>query len=134
MNKPAQKGFTLLEIMVAIAIIAIAFISILKLHTSTVATDIASNFYAKAPLLARKIMAEWKTGMVTEGSASNLNDSFKEFPNFTFEIDHNAIASDLLDPDTTDEKDSALVEITCTISYNNGEYHYTAKSLEFMPQ
>ncbi len=133
MNKPTQRGFTLLEIMVAIAIIAIALISILKLHTRTVATDMASNFYSKAPLLARKIMAEWETGMITEGSVSNLDDSCKQCPDFTYKIDYNTISSDLLSPGSTDEKDSALVKITCTISYNNSEYHYTAKSLVFIP-
>ena len=134
LNKIDQKGFTLLEIMVAVAIMAIAFTSVLKLHTQTVSMNIASNFYAKAPLLAQKIIAEWETGMALNDSTPQLSESLDEFPNFNFEIKHETIASDFLYSEKQDDHDSLLVEIVCTISYNNDEYHYTTKSLNFISQ
>ena len=133
-NKSDQKGFTLLEIMVAVAIIAIAFTSVLKLHTQTVAMNIASNFYAKAPLLAQKIISEWEMGLATNGSILPLSDSFEEFPGFTFETNHETIGSDSLYTENLDDNDRLLVEIVCTILYNHGEYHYTAKTLKFISQ
>ena len=134
LNKVDQKGFTLLEIMVAVAIIAIAFTSILKLYSQTVAMNIASNFYAKAPLLTQKIISEWETGMVTNGSIPTLSDSLEEFAGFTFEISHDTLDSDSLYPENLDDNDSLLVGITCTILYNHGEYHYTTQSIRFLPQ
>lgn len=133
LNKPDQKGFTLLEIMVAVAIIAIAFTSVLKLHTQTVAMNIASNFHAKAPLLAQKIISEWELDMATEGSIQPYNNSLEEFPGFTFETNHEMLASsDSLYPENLDDNDRVLVEIACTILYNHGEYQYTTKTLRFI--
>ncbi len=134
LNKSDQKGFTLIEIMVAVAIIAIAFTSVLKLHTQTVAMNIASNFYAKAPLLAQKIISEWETGMATNGSIPPLSETLEEFPGFTFETNHETLAFDSLYSEKPDDNDSLLVEIVCTILYNHGEYHYTTKALKFISQ
>jgi len=134
LNKADQKGFTLLEVMVAVAIIAIAFTSVLKLHTQTLTMNIASNFYAKAPLLAQKIISEWETGMTMEGFGENSDDSLEEFPGFTFEMNHEAVISDTLYPENMEKGDSLLFKIVCTILYNHGEYHYTVKTLRLVVQ
>jgi general secretion pathway protein I len=134
LNKANQKGFTLLEVMVAVAIIAIAFTSVLKLHTQTLTMNIASNFYAKAPLLAQKIISEWETGMVMDDVMGNFDDSLEDFPGFTFEMKHEAVISDSLYPENLEKGDSILFEIVCTILYNHGEYHYTVKTLRLIPQ
>ena len=135
MNKPDQKGFTLLEIMVAIAIIAIAFTSVLKLHTQTVAMNIASNFYVKAPLLAQKIISEWEIDRTMDKDTTlPRNDSLKEFPGFTVDMTHETMAFDVVSSETIDDTDQVLVEIVCRILYNQGEYLYTTKALRFISQ
>lgn len=135
LNNPDQKGFTLLEIMVAVAIIAIAFTSVLKLHTQTLAMNIASNFYVKAPLLAQKIISEWEISRETADFVPlTLGDSLEGFPGFTFDITHEAIASDALSSETLNDNDRFLVEIVCTILYHQGDYQYTTKSLRFISQ
>jgi prepilin-type N-terminal cleavage/methylation domain-containing protein len=134
LNKTDQKGFTLLEVMVAVAIIAIAFTSVLKLHTQTLTMNIASNFYVKAPLLAQKIISEWETGMTMEGYTENIDDSLAEFPGFTFELNHETVLSGRFYPENLEKGDSILQEIVCTIFYNHGEYRYTVKTLRLMAQ
>jgi len=131
LNNSNHEGFTLLEIMVAIAIMAIALTSVLKLYTQTVAMNMASNFYAKAPLLAQKIISEWETGMAQKGLIPTLNDSIEGFPGFTFEITHGDVVSDVLYSEHREE-DGRLVEIKCTIIYNQGEYRYTTKTLKLI--
>ncbi len=131
LNNLNHDGFTLLEVMIAIAIIAIALTSVLKLHTQTVAMNMASNFYAKAPLLTQKILSEWETGMVQKGLMPTLNDSIEGFPGFTFEITHGDIVSDVLYSESG-EDDGRLVEIKCTILFNQGEYRYTTKTLKLI--
>lgn len=133
-NKTNQKGFTLLEIMVAVAIIAIAFTSVLKLYTQTVAMTISSNFYAKAPFLAQKIISEWETGLATDTTQLDTGSFIEEFPGFSFELRHDTLSSDLIYSDNLSDTDRILVEVVCTILYNNGEYDYTTKALRFLPQ
>lgn len=131
-NKAGQNGFTLLEIMVAIAIMAIAFTGMLKLHTQTVAMNIASSFYATAPLLAQKIIAEWEIGMATDNISPDLNNSLEEFSGFSFEINHEILSSDGIYPEQQKDNDTVVAQIICTIFFNQGEFQYTATSLAFI--
>lgn len=120
--------------MVSVAIIAIAFVSVLKLYTQSVGMNIASNFYIKAPLLAQRLISEWETGMMTEGYNMDFTDCTEDFPGFSFEMDHQTVGSDSIYPENQDDGDSILYEIACTILYNNGEYKYSIKSLKFLRQ
>lgn len=55
---PLQRGFTLLEMMVALAIIAIGMLAIFRLQAQTVALAQAERFYTVAPLLAQELLSE----------------------------------------------------------------------------
>lgn len=52
------SGFTLLEVLVALAIIAIVFVSVLRLQGQTISMDDSFRFYAMAPFLAQAKMSE----------------------------------------------------------------------------
>jgi general secretion pathway protein I len=52
------RGFTLLEVMVALAILAIAFVAVLKLHADSVEMLIASRIHTTASQLAQFKMTE----------------------------------------------------------------------------
>ena len=57
-TKPA--GFTLMEVLVAVALLGIAFTGILKLYAQTVALNTHTRFHAQAPLVARQVLGEWQ--------------------------------------------------------------------------
>jgi general secretion pathway protein I len=59
-NKSAKfySGFTLLEVMVALAILATAFVAVLKLHADSVEMMIASRVHTTAAQLAQFKMTE----------------------------------------------------------------------------
>jgi len=59
-NSESESGFTLLEVMVSVAIIAIVFVSLLRLHGQSISMNETSRFYATAPFLAQEKMAEIK--------------------------------------------------------------------------
>ncbi|MCG8615536.1 MAG: prepilin-type N-terminal cleavage/methylation domain-containing protein [Desulfobacterales bacterium] len=53
----AQGGFTLLEILVAMAVLAIALTSVFRLQSGSIALSEAARFKALAPVLAERQMA-----------------------------------------------------------------------------
>jgi general secretion pathway protein I len=57
-SKPLPSGFTLLEVLVSLAIIAIVFVSVLRLQGQTISMDGSFRFYSIAPFLAQAKMSE----------------------------------------------------------------------------
>ncbi len=57
-RKGAEKGFTLLEVMVAIAILATAFAAALRLHSDSMGVLISTRIHTKAAELAQFKMTE----------------------------------------------------------------------------
>ncbi|MBW2583428.1 MAG: prepilin-type N-terminal cleavage/methylation domain-containing protein, partial [Deltaproteobacteria bacterium] len=55
-------GFTLLEVMVAMAIMAIVLVSVYRMHAQTLAMNTANRFYTQAPMLAQGKLAQLATG------------------------------------------------------------------------
>ncbi|WDP88819.1 MAG: prepilin-type N-terminal cleavage/methylation domain-containing protein [Desulfobacter sp.] len=53
----SNKGFTLLEIMVSLAVLAIVLATLFRLQSSTVGLAEAGHFKSAAPLLARQLIA-----------------------------------------------------------------------------
>jgi prepilin-type N-terminal cleavage/methylation domain-containing protein len=127
-----EKGFTLIEIMVAVAIMAIAFTAVIGVHSQSVTMNMASNFHAQAPLLAKKLISEWEVQMAVSGSAVPLNDALDAFQNYSYEITDREIESEWLFSETTQKNHGRIIELTCTIYYNDGEYQYTAKALKLI--
>ena len=57
-NRHIASGFTLLEVMVAMAIMAIVLVSVYRMHSQTLTMNSASRFYTLAPLLAQSKLAQ----------------------------------------------------------------------------
>ncbi len=58
MPPSGEQGFTLLEILAAVAILAIVLTALFRLHLQTLSMGADSRFYAIAPLLAQGKIAE----------------------------------------------------------------------------
>lgn len=119
-------GFTLLEIMVAISIIAIVLIAVFKMHSQTINLNLATRFYSTAPLLAQNKIAELE--------ATSLNDQISEsgnfgddFPNYSWSVSMDNIESEILGAVS-----ESLKKIEVTISYNNDELIYSFRTYKFL--
>ena len=91
-----QKGFTLLEIMIAVAIIAIALTTLLGSQSQSVSFANSAQFETMAALLAQSKMSE----LVIEDSFSlsgNNGDFGDDFPGYTWEAEVNDIIVEEID-------------------------------------
>jgi general secretion pathway protein I len=79
-------GFTLLEVMVAVAVIAIAFVTLIGAQSQSVAIATDSRFDTRASLLAQGKMAELSLLDYTALSDST-GDFGKDFPNFSWKAE-----------------------------------------------
>ena len=114
----SQHGFTLIEIMAAISIIAIVLVSVYKLHAQSVAMTSEVRFYATAPMLAQKKMAEIESKSIKDVSDES-GDFGDQFPNYSFNIVINDVESKELGNVAEN-----LKRIDITVSFNKDEYTY----------
>jgi len=57
-NSSSIKGFTLLEVMVSLSIVAIVFVSLFKMQSSNILLAGYNKFHSTAPFLARQAITE----------------------------------------------------------------------------
>ena len=80
-RKNTWSGFTLLEVMVSLAIIAIVFVSVLRLQGQTISMNETTRFYAVAPFLAQQKMSEI-TADPSSFSGSQSGDFGEDAPGY----------------------------------------------------
>jgi general secretion pathway protein I len=124
-GKKRISGFTLLEVMVAISIIAIALMAVYKLYAQTLSMNQSLMFNTQAPILAQKKMAELFVLPPAELS-DNSGDFGDAFKNYTWKALVETVTSDLLGDLAED-----LKRIDLIISFNNDEQSYRLKAYRF---
>ncbi len=80
-----QAGFTLLEVLIALSIIAIAFTSLFSSQSSSLSLAIQAEFQTKASLLAREVIAGYESGLVD--FAVTGSDFEEEFQHISWEAE-----------------------------------------------
>ena len=84
MSPSGNRGFTLLEILAAIAILAIVLTALFRLHLQTLAMGIDAGFYTTAPLLAREKIAQIEVEGI-EQPRTDAGDFGDDFPRYRWE-------------------------------------------------
>ena len=82
-NCRQDAGFTLLEVMIAVAVLAIALTSLLGSQSASVGLATETRFHIQAPLLARKKLAEM---VATKELFASEGEIGEEFPGFHWEL------------------------------------------------
>lgn len=119
-----RDGFTLLEVLVALAVLAIALISIFKLQGQTVQMSAKARFLTVAPHLAQAKLAETEIEdfkEVGDGSGS-FSD---EHSDYNWAVTVEEIPTDLIT-----EKNYHLVRINVTITHDDGN-NYQLRTYRF---
>lgn len=123
-----NSGFTLLEIMVAVSIIAIVLVSVYKMQAQTITMNYAARFYATAPLLAQLKIAEVEIENLGE-SADDSGDFGDEFPGYRWNVVIDDIDSELLGNIAEN-----LKKIDVNVSFNTDEFTYSLRTYRFMQE
>ena len=119
-------GFTLLEVMVALCILAIVLLSVYRLHSQTISMSIESRFYTQAPLLARSALTRWEEARKPE-MISDQGDFGKEFPGYQWKIS----VADAPSPALGAQFAREMLRIDVLVTLNNGEYSYGFRTYRF---
>ncbi len=84
-----EGGFTLLEVMVAISLLAISLTTLFGSQSQSVSLGLVSKFNTQAPLLAQLKLAEFATA--TDLPSSDSGDFGDDFPGFQWKMETNDV-------------------------------------------
>ena len=127
-NLQHDFGFTLLEVMVAVSIIAIVLVSVYKMQAQTISMNYAARFYATAPLLAQLKIAELETENLEE-QADDSGDFGDEFPGYRWKV-----VIDDIESETLGSIGENLKQIDIDVSFNNDEFTYDLRTYRFVQE
>ena len=125
-DRHTYEGFTLLEVMVAISIMAVVLIAVYRMPSQSILMNSDVKFYTIAPLLAQGHLAEIEMETLKE-QTSNAGDCGDEFPGFTWSLSIADVESEAL-VDTAGD----LKKVDLIISLNQGENTYSLRTYRFV--
>ncbi len=123
-----DTGFTLLEVLIAMAIMAIVLVSVYRLHSQTLSMTTANRFYTQAPLLAQSKMAQLEA-MSSDAVSGESGDFGDKFPGYGWSISTEDVSSEILGEAAED-----LKRIDVTVTLNENEYEYTIRLYRMMSE
>jgi general secretion pathway protein I len=118
-------GFTLLEVMVALAVMAIVLVSVYRMHSQSLTMNTAARFYTQAPILAQGKMAELEA-LSSGAFPENSGDFGEQFPGYSWETSGADINSEILGEVAED-----LKRVDITVSLNENQFVYSLRTYRF---
>ncbi len=124
-SRRISNGFTLLEIIVSLSIIAVVLPAIYRMHFQTISTNQVARFHVIAPLLAQK-----RIGLIEQTSFADVKnesgDFGDNFPGFTWSVSISDVDSEILGNVAND-----LKKLDVTVSFND-EMTYSIRTYRFI--
>jgi len=116
---PSQHGFTLLEVMVAVAIIAMTFVSLLGSQSQSISIAEISRFETNAAMLAQEKLTELQ--LESFNALSSTSGTFEdEFADYVWEAEIKELAEDETGITGTE---GLLKLVSLTVSRGESEQH-----------
>ncbi|MCJ7684086.1 MAG: prepilin-type N-terminal cleavage/methylation domain-containing protein [Desulfobacteraceae bacterium] len=125
-----SPGFTLLEVMIAVAIIAIALMAVLGSQSQGLSLAGESRFNRTAALLAQGKMAEIEAVKDRRDLNSDSGDFGDEFPGYTWQLSVHEVLFD-----GAEMISDRLKQIDLEVSWGSDElYQYRLRLYRFFPK
>lgn len=118
-------GFTLLEVMVALAVMSIVLVSVYRMHSQSLTMNTAARFYTQAPLLAQAKMAE-RIALSSGAFAQDSGDFGEQFPGYSWTATTADVSSEILGEVAED-----LQRVDITVKYNDDQFSYNLRTYRF---
>ena len=118
-------GFTLLEVMIALAVMSIVLVSVYRMHSQSLTMNTAARFYTLAPLLAQNKMAELET-LSSGGFPDDSGDFGEQYPGYSWRTSLADVSAEVLGEVADD-----LKRIDLTVSYNNNQFSHSLRTYRF---
>ena len=126
---PLSPGFTLLEVMIAVAIISIALMAVLGSQSQGLSLAGESRFNRTAALLAQGKMAEIETVRDMGALNSDSGDFGDEFPGYTWQLSVDEVLFD-----GAETISNRLKQIDLEVLWGANElYQYRLRLYRFFP-
>jgi len=119
------SGFTLLEVMIALAVMSIVLVSVYRMHSQSLTMNTAARFYTLAPLLAQNKMAELEA-LSSDGFPNDSGDFGEQYPGYSWQISITDVSSEVLGEVAND-----LKRIDLSVSYNNNQFSHSLRTYRF---
>jgi len=120
-----NRGFTLLEVMIAVAILAIALTTLLGSQSQSVFFANSAKFETMAALLAQSKMSEI-TIQAADSLSSDSGDFGEDYPGYAWEATVSDVSIEGLDAISDYLKQIDLAVTWGALNYNLRLYHYVA--------
>ncbi len=116
-----NRAFTLLEVMVAVSIIAIALVALFGSQSRSLSYATEAHFNIVAPMLASGKLAELKVGKVAP--TNDEGDFGEDFPGYSWKIETETASFD--SPETLTKLENPLEKVQLTVLWSGSKFSYT---------
>ena len=128
-RKKMSSGFTFLEVMVAVALLAITLTAVLGSQSQSVSLASEARFFTTVTLLAQGKMAEIEAKDLDTLSLES-GDFGEDFPGYTWEVTVGNVYLDY--PDNVSDH---LRQVTLNVFWEESEhFQYSLKTFRFSPE
>ena len=122
-----EKAFTLLEVMIAVSIIAIGLVALFGSQSRSLSQATEAHFNNIAPMLASLKLAELQSGIIPlENDEGDFED---DFSGYTWEIEVSDASLESFE--TLETIQDPLQQVTLTVSWSETTYTYSITYYEF---
>lgn len=125
---PGKDGFTLLEVMIAISLLAIALTTLFGSQSQSVSLGGTVKFNTQAPLLAQMKLAEFSTN--AENPSSDSGDFGDDFPGYQWKMETEDVK--LETSEILSKLADTLQLLTLTVSW--GDDHDVYQIQSYLPK
>ena len=116
-------GFTLLEVMVAVSLMAVVLVAVMNLYMQTVTLTNTAKFYSVAPQLAQKALTDVEMTQLDSRKEGFSGDFGASFPGYHWAVSVDSTAIEFFE--TAFEN---LKKIDVTVTFNENEFIYKLRT------